>query len=689
MAQSKTPEWRGKEWDSDLPLWDTDHPLHKALPNDKPVEVGSQSVTARVTAPNIDDPDLRVCIAKTAAIDLLEEASDLAPTVALEAYAVLYLHIGGNPTALKTYNASLGIKPAAQATNDFQPLLKFVAGQAWDASNKKAPARISKMASLLTYWAKYHADDPAYTPHGDGDGTSPFARWVLDDCGGYGGFANFPQPVPPPISWVEKQYEKMEDTFYDAGPASTPGELRIVGYPKEILVFQSKVAAHRTADDAAADDARCVVWLDADDPDAGLWDILEWNASEDAWEPAMSDPPMDDRKAIGERLAFEIARRAPKRSAEWYEEQYKAIPETFPKQGKHLGEYRVCGFPHPLEGDPTDETTRFGRWLDADDPAAGEWEVKCWEEAELSGRRSLGWWGVDDTLSTDLAFVKRAYAELLEETREAEREDANPDPAISPAKNGNKKPPATTPTTVPQANWLQPQPTTTHRPPPITGIGTPAGERPTIRQSEHKAELDRLRETQRRAKESRERDRQRIERDRDEYKSQSEKLQATLNVKIKGHYDFDELADILFASGDRTDALSLANRLWSLWRDDYMREQMQKADAADAEGSDDDDDAAADDNAGFDHKDNPTGSHGSAPLSKEHPTIRRLLKAIKTVLHPDTSDGETLLTIMTARKLMAAAEALVDSGWGQSIDKTDVVLKTMQAELLKAEQATA
>jgi hypothetical protein len=416
MAQSKIPEWRGKEWDSDLPLWHTDHPLHKVLPNDKPVEVGSQSVTARVTAPNIDDPDLRDCIAKTAAIDLLEEASDLAPTVALESFAILFLHIGGatNPTALKTYNASLGIEPAPQASNDFQPLLKFVAGQAWDSSNKKAPARVSKMASLLTYWAKYHADDPAYTPFGDNPGTSPFARWVLDDCGGYGGFANFPQPVPPPVSWVKDKYIKMEDTFNYGTDDGTV--LRLVGHPKEIPVFLSRVEAHWRADAEAADKARSAVWLDADDPDAALWDILEWDASIETWGFTASDYSTRDRKAIGERLAYEIARRSP-----------QPTPAAKPSPG-----------------------------------------------------------------------VSPAKNESKKTSPPA---TAKPPPVISPEKTEIKKPPIAPP----KADWSHPQSTATHRP-PITGTGIPAPERPTIRQSEHRAELDRLRETQRRAKESWERE---------------------------------------------------------------------------------------------------------------------------------------------------------------------------------------
>jgi hypothetical protein len=170
----------------------------------------------------------------------------------------------------------------------------------------------------------------------------------------------------------------------------------------------------------------------------------------------------------------------------------------------------------------------------------------------------------------------------------------------------------------------------------------------------------------------------RAERDRDEYKSKAEKLQTTLNVKLEGHYNFDELADILFASGDPFDALSLANRLWALWRDAWEKEYAAKADAADADEGDDD--ADSDDN-----RQSSTGPHGSAPLSKEHPTIRRLRKTLRTALHPDTSEGEIILTVMTARKLIAACEGMVDSS-PAGVDKTDVVLRTMDLlELLKTD----
>ena len=108
------------------------------------------------------------------------------------------MSIGGTPEALKRYNDALGIKRASQAQNDWQPLIRWIAGQAWDQSNRK-PARISKFAAMMQYWMLYLADDPKYTPYDTdeavGPGTSSFARWVLE-CHGYGGFANDP-PRPP------------------------------------------------------------------------------------------------------------------------------------------------------------------------------------------------------------------------------------------------------------------------------------------------------------------------------------------------------------------------------------------------------------------------------------------------------------------------------------------------------------
>lgn len=89
VGRASLPEWR-KDWQSDLPVWDKNHPLYKLAvkPDDEPVEVANEYATTRLHLPNIDDGWLSDCLAKTAAIDRFQDAANLAPTVALESYAI-------------------------------------------------------------------------------------------------------------------------------------------------------------------------------------------------------------------------------------------------------------------------------------------------------------------------------------------------------------------------------------------------------------------------------------------------------------------------------------------------------------------------------------------------------------------------------------------------------------------------
>ena len=164
-------------------MWDKNHPLYKLAvkPDDEPVEVANEYATTRLHLPNIDDGWLSDCLAKTAAIDRFQDAANLAPTVALESYAIFYLSIGGTPEALKRYNDALGIKRASQAQNDWQPLIRWIAGQAWDQSNRK-PARISKFAALMQYWMLYLADDPKYTRTTPTKRSAPAHRALPGGC---------------------------------------------------------------------------------------------------------------------------------------------------------------------------------------------------------------------------------------------------------------------------------------------------------------------------------------------------------------------------------------------------------------------------------------------------------------------------------------------------------------------------
>jgi hypothetical protein len=205
------------------------------------------------------------------------------------------------------YNKALGATRAPQATNDWQPLLKWVAGAAWDGSNRKGPARVSKLAAMMTYWMLHRADDPAYSPLDratqDGvpvPGTSSFAKWV-SSCSGYTGFAANPPAIPLP--WIRKQYEKIERPFQLSGKK---GQLRVVGYP---------AAIPGTEDLAAAECERTGVWLDANDPCAVEWNIAECyyydtdNDTGDFDRQTILEEPMDDLAKVTERLLAEIARR--------------------------------------------------------------------------------------------------------------------------------------------------------------------------------------------------------------------------------------------------------------------------------------------------------------------------------------------------------------------------------------------
>jgi hypothetical protein len=315
---SKTPPlgWR-KDYQSDLPIWHAKHPAYAKLKGKGEIDAvtiharSAEAETAIVLPAAIDDQALRIAIAATAAIDRFQDAADAAPTIALESYALLYLGIGATPEALASYNAGLGIKRAAQSTNDWQPLLKWIAGNAWDQSNKRETGRLSKMAAMMTFWMHYLSDDPKCSPLDGWPGSSSFAKWVIA-CGGYTGFARDRPAIP--LAWVKAQYEKIPRTFECSAEKVV---LRIVGYPAAIPGTEKNVAAELE---------RNGVWLAADDPLAVEWNVAECltnSGTLSGWQ-TLPDGGRMDLTAATELLMDEIKRRgdssAEKSSADPVEE---------------------------------------------------------------------------------------------------------------------------------------------------------------------------------------------------------------------------------------------------------------------------------------------------------------------------------------------------------------------------------
>jgi hypothetical protein len=605
MAQK---DWRGKNWDSDKPLYDPDHPIYKVTGTTSSFGISA----GQVALPDIDDEALLATLRAFAVMDKLDNAAQAAPTRAMEAVAQQMVEQCAasdpdtdapvwHPKNWRPYIDELGVPVAPQSQDDVKPYLNWVGGT-------KHASRHTKMAALLLYWSalvdrdqnpNWRCGDHCRDGCGgrkcpfsdDGHGPSEFARWVDGDLGGYTNFydnrekyrAESEQTVPgnssgaaPPAggsSSNDNQSPTNDDYDFDYTPGHL-GELRLAGYWAE-------------GDRPPWNDDG--LWMSPDNPRATGWAVLRFD-----------------------------------------------IPSAQHREGPP--DWRLCGDPEPPHKPE----------LFDDKAKAGERLLK------------LRTWGVYRICPLCRSCSIPANTDICE-------------PCFQKQKNASVKTNKNRPST-------PPKPPITHVPPrpQPAGVGSsPVKERPTIIRTDHEEALKRLRDAQQAAKERWEHQLRRAEEERDRFKSQSEKLQATLDVKVKGHYNFDELADILFASGDPFEALSLANRLWELWREAWLNEHMAEADAA-GEADEPYDDAAGGEDAesGTDHP------RGSAPLSREHPTIRRLLKALKTALHPETNEGEIILAVMLARKLIASAEDLVPSERLKATDKTDVILKTMDPEEL-------
>jgi hypothetical protein len=326
QPMSKTSkEWRGQQWDTDLPMWDSAHPIHEVCGTDGPISLSA----GMVGLPKIDDPGLKAELRAFAAMDKHEEAAGRAPTLALESIARQMVEKCASndketeaPTwdmeGLADYNKELGVRVAPQAEDALvKPHLNYIGGS-------KHASRHTKMAALLLYWAALPNpnQDPMWRCQRDGcngcggrkcpfsseDGQpSEFARWVDDELGGYTKFyenrANYPDPTvprnsspPPPDATTDNQ--SLVYDFVDS-PGKI-GQLRLAGY---------------------RDSRR--LWLSPDNPHATNWAIRRYDIPSalqpegpPAWqlchdpEPPHEPEIFDNRSTAGERLLELLAKGA-------------------------------------------------------------------------------------------------------------------------------------------------------------------------------------------------------------------------------------------------------------------------------------------------------------------------------------------------------------------------------------------
>jgi phage N-6-adenine-methyltransferase len=248
------PAWRGKAelLTSEHPVWDSWHPLFKLLGpktegrGGRPIYAGIDFGEVKVSVPNLGDETLETVIAAFCAIERWEAAAALSPTVALEAVANLYgrLDPGFEEAATSTgtselwriFIKELGIPVAAQATNDFQPFIKWLYGTKSDNSGL-----VSRMASALVAWARYPADQRplAYLEAGV-EGSTGFAVW-MEENGGYDGVSRgrghyvLPTIKPEPISVKENPRPAPQPAQLAAVDAKRAGN----GEPQERKRFRS------------------------------------------------------------------------------------------------------------------------------------------------------------------------------------------------------------------------------------------------------------------------------------------------------------------------------------------------------------------------------------------------------------------------------------------------------------------
>ena len=87
--------WHGKDWSSDLPLWDKEHRLFSAL-GLAARTVETPGAATEIEIPDIDE-DLQPVVAAFAVMftGKFYRAQRQMPTIALETLALLYVHIVG------------------------------------------------------------------------------------------------------------------------------------------------------------------------------------------------------------------------------------------------------------------------------------------------------------------------------------------------------------------------------------------------------------------------------------------------------------------------------------------------------------------------------------------------------------------------------------------------------------------
>lgn len=152
-----TNTWHGKDLSSDLPLWDKEHPLFKAL-GLAARTVETPDAATEIEIPDIDE-DLQPVVAAFAVMftGKFYRAQRQMPTIALETLALLYVQIGGTDATWQEYLDKIGVKVAPQSRNLFVSFLRFICGNRPDPSN-----RLGKMANALAKWASIYqppADD--------------------------------------------------------------------------------------------------------------------------------------------------------------------------------------------------------------------------------------------------------------------------------------------------------------------------------------------------------------------------------------------------------------------------------------------------------------------------------------------------------------------------------------------------